>query len=533
MGYKNREDELRVLLIEDREEDFYIISRSLRRDGLEFIGQRVDNIEDFEAAILEHSWDVIISDFNLPGFNAVQALDLLRESRPHIPFIVVSGSIGEEQAVELIRHGAADFLMKDRLARLGHVVRRELRDSAQREHQRRLEREVKHLQRIEALGSLAGGIAHNFRNVLMAVRGLGELASGKLPADHPAAEDLSQMLEATSRTEHLVDKILRFSRKDRASVGTCVDLHDAIVNAIAMLRATLPSMIQLQYEGPESAVCRGSADEVEQIVVNLCSNAAQAMDGSSGRISLLVDRCETTEPGPALLPPGNYYRLRVIDDGPGMSEETIEHIFEPFFTTKPPGEGTGLGLAMVQRAMTELGGTVQCSSRPGEGTVFELFFPQAAEVDQKKEADATQSPGLGHGERILLVDDEPILANLAASFLAQAGYRVSKFYDPDSALGAYRDHPQDYDMLLTDLAMPSMTGVDLASEMRAIRPELPVVLCTGYGGEPGAVMHKHCDVVLGKPCGRVELYGAVREALEMHKVLRAEPARAVDFRATA
>ena len=515
MERAERNGDLKILLLEDREEDFFIISRTLRRDGLEFEARRVDCIEEFERTIIEHEWDLIISDFNLPGFSAIQALDLMRESRPEVPFIVVSGSIGEEQAVELIRHGASDFLMKDRLARLSHVVRRELRDAALRDKQRRLEREVRHLQRIEALGSLAGGIAHNFRNVLMAVRGLGEMAADKLPEDHPAAIDLSQMLEATGRTEQLVNKILKFSRKESPAAPERIDLDDVVTNAVAMLRPTLPAMIQLQYDSKPCMVCCGYGDEVEQIILNLCNNAAQAIGQRPGRINLLLGKYENSEPGPSLLAPGKYCRLRVVDDGPGMDEAVLEHIFEPFFTTKPAGEGTGLGLAMVQRAMSEMGGAVHCDSELGHGTTFELYFPEAMQ-SAVSDAKCSQAPQFGHGERILLVDDEQILANLAAAFLAQAGYRVTKFYDPASAFGAFRSHPHDYDVLLTDLAMPGMTGVDLASEMRAVRPDLPVVLCTGYGGDPGAIMHKHCDVILSKPCGRVELYKAVREALELY-----------------
>jgi CheY-like chemotaxis protein/anti-sigma regulatory factor (Ser/Thr protein kinase) len=282
-------------------------------------------------------------------------------------------------------------------------------------------------------------------------------------------------------------------------------------------------------------MCCGSTDEVEQIVVNICNNAAQAIGHTPGRITLLLDRHETTEPGPSLLPPGSYCRLRVIDDGPGMDEEVREHIFEPFFTTKPAGQGTGLGLAMVQRTMSEMGGAVHCTSEPGEGTMFELFFPQALAAAQEHVPNEAQMPDLGAGERILLVDDEQILANLAASFLTQAGYRVTKFYDPDSALGAFRAHPHDYDILLTDLAMPSMTGVDLAAQMRALRPELPVVLCTGYGGDPSGAMHKHCDVVLGKPCGRVELYSAIREAFALQNgpAPAAQLRGSLDFKATA
>jgi len=347
----------------------------------------------------------------------------------------------------------------------------------------------------------------------MAVRGLGELASEKLPADHPAAGDLLQMLEATGRTEQLVNKILRFSRKDSAAAAARIDLHEVINNAIAMLRPTLPSMLQLSYEGRECIACCGLADDVEQIVLNLCNNAAQAIGHRPGRISLLLDKFESADSSPSLLVPGRYCRLRVIDDGPVMDEDVQNHIFEPFFTTKPAGEGTGLGLAMVQRAMSEMGGAVHCSSKPGDGTTFELYFPEAITEEALAATAESHAPELGHGERVLLVDDEQILANLAAAFLTQAGYRVTKFYDPASALGAFRAHPDDYDVLLTDLAMPGMTGVDLAAEMRELRPDLPVVLCTGYGGDPGAVMHKHCDVILAKPCGRVELYEAVRAAL--------------------
>jgi nitrogen-specific signal transduction histidine kinase len=404
--------------------------------------------------------------------------------------------------------------MKDRLARLSHVVRRELRATALKDQQRKLEREVRHLQRIEALGALAGGIAHNFRNVLMAVRGLGELASAKLPEHHPAAADLTQLLEATGRSEQLVDKILRFSRSE-ALAPEVIDLHAVVTNAIALLRPTLPAQLQLNFDGRRCMSCCASAQEVEQMILNLCNNAAQAIGQRAGTISLLLDKHCASSTGASLLAPGNYCRLRVIDDGPGMAEEVRARIFEPFFTTKPAGEGTGLGLAMVQRAMSELGGAVACTSEVGHGTTFELFFPEALSASVSKSETELVVPQLGQGERVLLVDDEQLLANIAAAFLSQAGYKVTKFYDPASALGAFRSHAYDYDLLLTDLAMPGMTGVDLAAEMRALRPELPVVLCTGYGGDPGGAMHKHCDVIVGKPCGRVELYNAVRTALEL------------------
>jgi CheY-like chemotaxis protein len=310
-----------------------------------------------------------------------------------------------------------------------------------------------------------------------------------------------------------VGKILKFSRSEPSAAPQQLDLYDVTSNALSLLRSTLPSTIQCTLEGAPGCNCLGIPDDVEQMVVNLCTNAAQAIGQRPGRITLVIDRYQAKEPEPGLLVPGRYCRLRVVDDGPGMDPEVLDHIFEPFFTTKPAGQGTGLGLSMAHRLMTEMGGAISCSSLPGQGAEFTLYFPESLELRPAVAARAHPAPPLGHGERVLLVDDEQVLANLAGAFLTQAGYHVTKFYDPNSALSAFRAHPDDYDLVMTDLAMPGMTGIELVGAMRALRPELPVVLCTGFGGDPDSAIQKHCNVVLPKPCGRVELYNAVRQAL--------------------
>jgi signal transduction histidine kinase/ActR/RegA family two-component response regulator len=430
--------------------------------------------------------------------------------------VAVSGSIGEELAVELIRAGANDYLMKDRLARLPAVVQREVREADMRRERARMERELRHLQKIEALGMLAGGIAHDFNNVLTAISGYSELASTKLENGHPAHDDITQVMQAANRSRELVKRILSFSRKQEDAPAERFDLYQPVVNAVNMLRPALPPLVKVVLDAlPGQCFALGQASEVEQAVLNLCTNSAHAIGQRTGKIDLRLRAVHITAgSGPVLLGEGDYTLLTVADDGGGMPPDVQARIFEPFYTTKPDGQGTGLGLSMVHKLVTSMGGLVVCDSLLGVGTTFSLYFPLLAGADAGAEpstAEARLKPG--RSERIMVLDDEELLVNVTALMLTQGGFKSTKFFDPNSAIAALRSSPEDYDLLVTDLAMPGMTGLEVAKLAREIKPGLPVVLSTGYVGQGESEMLKQCDAVLTKPYTREALYNAVLDAL--------------------
>jgi signal transduction histidine kinase len=508
---------VRILVVEDSPDDFFMTERELKRGGLSCELKRVETPEDLQESLLSEEWDIIISDYSLPRLNALEALRIVQGSRPDVPFVAVSGSIGEELAVELIRAGANDYLMKDRLARLPAVVLREVREAGLRRERARMERELRHLQKIEALGMLAGGIAHDFNNVLTAIAGYTELAGSKLEDGHPAQDDIAQVMLAAGRSREIVKRILSFSRKqDDTAPAERFDLYQPVANALNMLRPALPPMVKTRFDAaPAQCFTMGLASEVEQAVLNLCTNSAHAIGQHDGQIELRLRAVHVSpNAGPALLAEGDYCLLTVTDSGSGMPPEVQARIFEPFYTTKPDGQGTGLGLSMVHKLITAMGGMIVCDSLLGVGTTFSIYMPQLA-ADGAEGSPAVPNARVkpGAGERIMVLDDEELLVNVTALMLTQGGFKPTKFFDPNSALAAFRSNPGDYDLLVTDLAMPGMTGLELTKMLREIRADLPVVLSTGYVGPAESEILKQCTAVLTKPYTREALYSAVLEAL--------------------
>jgi signal transduction histidine kinase/CheY-like chemotaxis protein len=338
------------------------------------------------------------------------------------------------------------------------------------------------IQKMEALGTLAGGIAHDFNNILAAIEGNAKLAIADLPVDHPAQESLSEIEKSTARAVDVVRRILTFSRHQEPNRDV-IDLRPAIEEALGLLRATLPAGVELRAEFA-SDVAHTIADptEVHQIVMNLITNASHAIGSRGGRIDLRVDTAlvaSTEDDAIAGLRPGRYARLTVTDDGNGMDKQTSDRIFDPFFTTKPVGQGTGLGLSLVHGVMKSTGGMVTVDSQLGVGTTFRLYFPAAEGAP--KAAKATPPDDVRpHRGRILYVDDEGALVKLITRGLRRMGYVVTGFTEPALALEWARAQPNAFDVAVTDLSMPGMSGFDLVRALLALRPTLPVVMITGY-----------------------------------------------------
>ncbi len=366
-----------------------------------------------------------------------------------------------------------------------------------------LEGQLRQAQKMEALGTLAGGIAHDFNNILAAVIGHAELLAQDLAADQEGREGVEEILVASRRARDLVQQILTFSRL-RERERRLIALEPVVLEALKLLRASLPTTIEIRTTvTPEDHLVLADTTQIHQVVLNLCTNAAHAMQEHGGVLDVSCHSVEVDaelakeHPG---LNPGLYMRLSVRDTGHGMDRLTLDRIFDPFFTTKQPGEGTGLGLAVVHGIMQSHDGAVTVASEPGAGTVFSLYFPA---IEGRAIAASREEPPepRGTGQRVLLVDDEPALVRIATRVLERLGYQVIPHTEATAALADFLARPDAFDLVLTDLTMPRMTGLELAREITARRPELPVILTSGYSGALDLTEIQEAGIreVLGKP----------------------------------
>ncbi|MEO0796261.1 MAG: PAS domain S-box protein [Verrucomicrobiota bacterium] len=383
------------------------------------------------------------------------------------------------------------------------------------EERRRFEARLRQSQKMEAIGTLAGGIAHDFNNIVAAIRGYTELSLRQC-TNAGMRRDLGVVLQASHRAADLIKKILTFSHNQPDKIST-VKLQDTVKEGIDLLRATLPSTIELEAVLDESLPpIAANEEQLIQVILNLGSNALHAMKGRCGKLSLSLSSVEVDEGRtgrPKSLVPGQYILLTVADTGDGMSDELQSRIFEPFFTTKASGEGTGLGLAMVHGIIKAHGGSIAVHSRPDEGTTFSMYFPPVA-VEKPRDDVRTDSGLRGHGEHIMIVDDEEMLANLGKAMLEDLGYRATACQSPEEAIQLVRAGNQ-YDLIITDQTMPVMTGLELADKILEIKPSQQFIAITGYAKQSVKVFLEHDGVVgfLHKPISFDDLSRVVGNAL--------------------
>jgi signal transduction histidine kinase len=486
---------VKVLIVEDSDDDARLVVRMLRLGGFSPSYRRVQDIESLRRAFQEETWDAVLSDFRMPSFNGVEALRVFRGLDLDIPFIFVSGTIGEEVAVEAMKAGASDYVMKQNLARLAPVLERELAQAVIRAEHRRAhvelelsrdhyEAQLRHAQKMESIGTLAGGIAHDFNNILGGILGNTALALEALGEAHPASTHLHEVHKASVRARTLVRQILTFSRREPQEL-IAQSLRPVVEETRRLLRATLPAGVELDVTlGDEAPHVHADATQIQQVLMNLCTNAWHALKDGVGRVAIGLDAVTLdAAAGQRLggLPSGPYAHLWVSDTGTGMDAATRERIFEPFFTTKPVGQGTGLGLSVAHGIVVAHRGAIAVDSVPGKGSTLHLYLPAVESVAAAASAqDAAQLDTLGHGERVLYVDDDEIMVLMVERLLQRSGYRVSTFQSANAALAAVRDDPDTFDFVVTDFNMPECSGLDLAHELARIRPELPVVISSGY-----------------------------------------------------
>lgn len=382
-----------------------------------------------------------------------------------------------------------------------------------------LEEQLRQAQKMEAIGTLAGGIAHDFNNILAAIIGYAEMVKRSLPQEAGTAQaDIQQVLRAGLRARDLVKQILAFSRKG-GEERSLISPKPMVKEALKFLRATIPASIEIREDvDPGCGSVLANPSDIHRIVVNLCTNAFHAMEKSGGVLTVVMKTVELSKSdlaGEDDLLPGQYVLLSVRDTGPGIPPEIVSRIFDPYFTTKDVGKGSGMGLAVVHGIVKNYGGMVQVESLVGSGTVFRIYLPQMGK-DGAAAAEGLHEWALPPGqERILFVDDEESIVEMGKAMLSGLGYRVTVKTSPLDALEEFKGQPDDFDLLITDQTMPRMSGIQLAQEVRNIRPGLPVVLCTGYSSAIGAdtALEQGISHFLMKPLTMRVLAETVRKAL--------------------
>ncbi|HUT69379.1 MAG TPA: ATP-binding protein [Desulfatiglandales bacterium] len=368
------------------------------------------------------------------------------------------------------------------LTSVSHQLQQEIAEHRRAEEEKKkLKAQLQRAQRMEAIGTLAGGIAHDFNNILTAIIGYTELLRYDLPEDSKAQASLEAIYEAGIRAKDLVQQILAFSRQS-ADEKKPLRISTIIKEALKLLRASLPTTIEIRQNlGSESDTVLANPTQIHQVLINLCTNAAQAMREKGGVLEVSLEHADLDSEAAASNPglkPGAHVRLTVRDTGSGIAPEIIERIFDPYFSTSEPDQGTGMGLAVVHGIVESTGGSITVDSKLGEGTAIHVFFPRiTSEVTPEARA---LSPFPSGNERILFVDDEKALVDIGVQLLEHLGYRVVARTSSIEALEAFRNQPEKFDLVVSDQTMPNMTGEMLARELIRIRPDIPIVLCTGY-----------------------------------------------------
>ena len=594
---------VRILFVEDSRDDVDLVLHELRRSGITADHWVVETEQSMRQALAEERWDLVIADHALPHFDAPGALAVLQSSGQDLPFIVVSGHIGEEQAVACMRAGASDYLTKDNLFRLVPVVERELREAAQRREARaalstseeryrllvensadmitlqdrqglvtfaspsitrvlgykpaevlgrklrefvheddakllaaaldevlahgltplmtglrfrhrdgtwrivegsaarvvesdgrvglvtagrditdrvQLEAQLQRAQKLEAVGRLAGGVAHDFNDLLTVILGYSNLLLEQLQENRVLYQEVDEIKRAADRAAALTQQLLTFGRRQALSLSP-VDLNSIIEAQRDVLRGLVGEEVELTLKlATDLALTRVEPGQVEQMVTNLAANARDAMPWG-GLLSIETANAVLDAAGArhCVVQPGSYVTITVTDTGQGMDAATLARLFEPFFTTKEPGKGTGLGLSSIYAVARQCGGNILVSSERGHGSRFTIYLPCAG--GEAGTRAARRAPDEFRGdETVLLVEDEPLVKNLVGEVLRKSGYRVMEFANGREALARVKRDSGPVHLLVTDVVMPGMSGIELARRLAPDRPEMRVLFISGY-----------------------------------------------------
>jgi two-component system cell cycle sensor histidine kinase/response regulator CckA len=638
---------LRVLLVEHEVGDVELCVNVLTAAGYALKIDVVAVPDDYVRHLDKDVYDVVLSDYNIPGWSGMDALLLLRQRGKDIPFILVTGALGEETAVSCMQQGVADYILKDRLARLPYAIDRAIGEHQLREERNRaglalrhseeryrelvenaiygiyretvhgrflqvnpalvrmlgyessenlmdlsalavyrnpedralllleeynrtgrvlgievewkrkdglpllvrlsgrgvpnkagdlqeleiivedvterraLEKQLHQVRKFEAIGQLAGGIAHDFNNVIGAMMGWAELGSEQAPAESRLSEYFKKIRTQAGRAAGLTRQLLAFARHQILEPQD-IQLNTVVTDVLSLLEKVIGKDVEIKTAlAPELAAVRADSSQIEQVLMNLCLNARDAMP-TGGCLTIKTrntdlddDACRRT-PG---LSPGRHAEMTVSDNGIGMDAKTREHIFEPFFTTKEPGKGTGLGLATVFGIIRQHGGFVSVDSAPGRGTTFRIYLPavkNAVELARPR-SKPEETAFRGGKETLLVADDHEGIREMVRSALEGCGYRVLFAVNGEEAIRMFEEQAREISLVVLDVVMPRVGGLEAAKRMRQIRPELPVIFTTGYSTDHEALttVIEAGGAVVEKPFDPKKLARRVRELLDL------------------
>ena len=489
---RNRPILRHVLVVEDNPGDARLLREMLAEgDAHDTDVTFVDCLVDAEACLAKRPFDVMLLDLGLPDSQGLAAVQRARAAAPRVPLVVLTGLDDESLARQALHHGAQDYLVKGQVDARGllrsirYAIERRILEDARNA----AENQLLQAQKLESIGRLAGGIAHDFNNMLFAIHGYAELLIDDLaPLNRAhldperALRNITEIAHAADRAAALTGQLLTFSRQQIVSVKV-LDVNAAVTTIEPMLQQLIGENKQLVLKLDSAAGhIRADAGQIDQIVVNLVVNARDAMP-HGGTVTIETGNAAFEEPYAIEhleVEPGPYVLLAVSDNGMGMDRATRDHIFEPFFTTKDVGKGTGLGLATAYGIVRQAGGHIWVYSEPGHGSAFKLYFPRIdAAVEEPRDVPVVPASGVG---TVMIVEDEPAVRDITSQLLQRAGYDVLEVADGLEAV-ARAAAAGPIDVLITDVVMPNLSGIELAEQMMDLYPSLGVVLLSGYTAE--------------------------------------------------
>jgi signal transduction histidine kinase len=476
---------IRVLIIEDSEEDADLIVLELKRGGYSPEFRRVEEADGLVRALSDGEWDLVLSDYSMPRFSVPEALSIVQQKNADLPFVIVSATIGEEAAVEAIKSGAHDYVLKHRLSRLVPAVKRELRESALRRERRNLEEQLRHAQKLESLGLLAGGVAHDFNNLLTGILGNASLVLDLTDVDDNVRGMLEDIIKASERAADLTRQLLAYAGKGKFIIEP-VDASLLVRDISELMRSSVPRTIELSLNlDPDLPAVEADPSQIQQLVMNLILNAVEATGERFGVVRVTTgirqvdaeDELYHFRPDPPA--PGTYVEIEVTDNGCGMAEPVKTQIFDPFFTTKFTGRGLGLAAALgIVRGHK---GAIGVESAEGEGSTFTVLLPAMGGV-RHGTADGVRRrevPEAGSGA-ILIIDDEDVVRRAARAALEHFGFTVFEAADGRDGADLFSRLHDRISAVLLDLTMPHMDGHDVWRFIRRVRPDMQIILASGF-----------------------------------------------------